>query len=228
MFAVLFRPGAFTRTGADPTAAIQIAYWLAFSGFFFGLTFGLLQVCTEIPILRRERYAGMRLGSYLWSKIALLTPILVLVNAAMIGVLTVLDRLPGLSTSAVLTLSITMDLNALAALCLGLLASALVTTSAQAALALPMLCFPAVLFSGAMVPVPLMASAGKAIAGAMSARWAFEAIGRQLHISALTSPASPYRALGASSFATYWVLLVGFTAVTGAAAYLAIRRRAGA
>ena len=42
--------------------------------------------------------------------------------------------------------------------------SAAVTTTAQAALALPMLCFPAVLFAGAMVPVPVMATAGQAIA----------------------------------------------------------------
>jgi ABC-type multidrug transport system ATPase subunit len=227
MFAVLFRPGGFGPGAADPTAATQVAYWLAFSGFFFGLTFGLLQVCTEVPVLRRERYAGMRLGAYLWSKIALLTPVLIVVNAATIGVLRALDRIPNLSARALLELNITMGLNAVAALCLGLLASALVNSPAQAALALPMLCFPAVLFSGAMVPIPVMATAGRAISAVMSDRWAFEAIGRQLHISALTGPTSPYAGLGASSFVTYWTLLLVFAAVAGSGAYLAVRRRAG-
>jgi ABC-type multidrug transport system ATPase subunit len=226
MFAVLFRPGAFD-VGADPTGAVQVAYWLSFSSFFFGLTFGLLQVTTEVSVLRRERYAGMRLGAYLASKLALLTPILLLVNVTMIGVLRGLDRIPALSPGAFLGLNLTMGLNAVAALCLGLLASAAVTSTAQAALALPMLCFPAVLFSGAMVPIPVMAGAGRAISAAMSDRWAFEAIARHLHVSALTTPASPYAGLGASSAAVYWGLLTLFTVVTGLGAYAAVRGRAG-
>jgi ABC-type multidrug transport system ATPase subunit len=226
MFAVLFRPHSFSSATADPTAAIQVAYWLSFSGFFFGLTFGLLQICTEVPVLRREHYAGMRLGAYLWSKVALLTPVLILVNTAMIVVLEALHRIPNLSARSALELSMTMGLNALAALCLGLLASAVVTTAAQAALALPMLCFPAVLFSGAMVPNPVMADAGRTISAAMSDRWAFEAIARQLHVAAITGPGSPYAGLGASSFPTYWTLLAIFSVATGAGAYLAVSRRA--
>ena len=123
-------------------------------------------------------------------------------------------------------LNITMALNAIAALCLGLLASAAVTSTAQAALALPMLCFPAVLFSGAMVPNSVMASAGRAISAAMSDRWAFEAIARQLHVAAHIGPASPYAGLGASPRATYWLLLAAFTVVTAAGAYAAVHHRA--
>ena len=184
MFAVLFKPGGFDSGGTDPTAAVQVAYWLSFAGFFFGLTFGLLQVCTELTTLRSESFAGVRTGAYLASKVALLTPVLLAVNATMILVLQTLDRIPHLSADAFVQLNITMALNAMAALCLGLLASAAVTSTAQAALALPMLCFPAVLFSGAMVPNSVMAGAGRAISAAMSDRWAFEAISRHLHIAA--------------------------------------------
>jgi ABC-type multidrug transport system ATPase subunit len=226
MFVVLFRPGAFNH-GVDPTAAVQVAYWLSFAGFFFGLTFGLLQVCTEVPVLRRERHAGVRTAAYLASKVAVLTPILLLVNGLMIVVLRALDRIPHLSSGALLELNITMGLNAVAALCLGLLASAAVTSTAQAALALPMLCFPAVLFSGAMVPTSAMAPAGRAISAAMSDRWAFEAIARHLDIGTLAGPGSPYTGLGSSSFATYWALLGVFVAVMAAGAYAAVSHRAG-
>jgi hypothetical protein len=226
MFAVLFRPGAFDP-GADPTGAIQVAYWLSFSGFFFGLTFGLLQVTTEVPVLRRERYAGVRVSSYLASKLTLLTPVLLVVNASMIGVLRALDRIPALSLSDFLGLNLTMGLDAVAALCLGLLASAAVTSTAQAALALPMLCFPAVLFSGAMVPMPVMAGAGRAICAVMSDRWAFEGIARHLDVHALTPPGSPYAGLGASSSGVYWALLAVFAVVTAVAAYAQVQRRAG-
>jgi ABC-type multidrug transport system ATPase subunit len=226
MFGVLFKPGGFDASVTDPTAAVQVAYWLSFAGFFFGLTFGLLQVCTELPMLRSDRYAGVRIGAYLASKVALLTPVLLLVNAAMLTVLQTLDRIPHLPPGAFVELNVTMALNAVAALCLGLLASAAVTTTAQAALALPMLCFPAVLFSGAMVPNSVMAGAGRAISAAMSDRWAFEAIAQHLHIAARIVPASPYAGLGASPRATYWLLLAGFALVTAAGAYAAVHHRA--
>src|SRR4051794_23874013 len=227
MFGVLFKPGGFDAGAIDPTAAVQVAYWLSFAGFFFGLTFGLLQVCTELPMLRSDRYAGVRIGAYLASKVALLTPVLLLVNGAMLIVLQALNRIPDLSAGAFLELNITMALNAIAALCLGLLASAAVTSTAQAALALPMLCFPAVLFSGAMVPNSVMAGAGRAISAAMSDRWAFEAIAGHLRIPARIGSASPYAGLGASSHATYWMLLAGFALVTAAGAYATVHHRAG-
>ena len=226
MFAVLFRPDAFEPGAVDATAAVMVTYWLAFAGFFFGLTFGLLQVCVEVPILRREHRAGVRVGAYLLSKVALLFPFLLAVNVTMLVVLRLLDRLPPVSAGAYGSLLVTTSLNALAALCLGLLASALVTTTAQAALALPMLCFPAVLFAGAMIPVPLMAPAGRSIAAIMPDRWAFEAIARHLDTSALGAPGSAHAALGASATTTYWALLIVFTVVLGASARSAVRRRA--
>ena len=60
----------------------------------------------------------------------------------------------------------------------------------------------------------------------MSDRWAFEAIARHLHIAARIGPASPYTGLGASPRATYWMVLAGFTLITAAAAYMAVRHRA--
>ena len=89
-----------------------------------------------------------------------------------------------------------------------------------------MLCFPAVLFSGAMVPNPVMAGAGRAISAAMYDRWAFEAIARHLHVADRIGPASPYAGLGASPRATYWMLLAAFALVTSLAAYAAVHHRA--
>jgi ABC-2 type transporter len=228
MFAVLFQAGGVDPETGSTAAAVQVAYWLSFAGFFFGLTYGLLQVCGEVAVLRREAHAGMRTSAYLASKLALLTPVLLAVNAVMLVVLRLLDRVPEMSARTVAGLYLTMGLNSLAALCLGLLASAAVRTTAQAALALPMLCFPAVLFSGAMVPVPVMARAGRVIAAAMPDRWAFEAIARHLDVGALTPAESPYAGLGASALGTYWMLLLCFTGLLGIGATVAVRRRASA
>jgi ABC-type multidrug transport system ATPase subunit len=225
MFAVLFQPGALAA-GGDTTGAVMEAYWLAFAGFFFGLTYGLLQVVSEVPILRREHQSGVSDLAYLGSKVALLAPLLMVVNAVMLVVLRVLDRLPDLDAGTWASLSVTLGINAVVALFLGLLASAAVTSVAQAALALPMLCFPAVLFSGAMVPVPVMTTTGGAIAAVMPDRWAFEAIARHLGVDRLVGTSSPYADLGHSSYAFYWTVLAATAAVLAAAAAVMLRRRA--
>ena len=153
MFAVLFRPGAFDFAEPSPSAITMILFWVTFGAFFFGLTYGLLQIVTEQAILYREHFVGQRLSAYLLSKIAVLLPFLVFVVILMLAVLRALDRLPGASATTYLTVGITLALLAAAALTLGLLTSAAVSNPAQATLALPMLCFPAVLFSGAILPV---------------------------------------------------------------------------
>ena len=182
MFAVLFPSNAFDPS-ADRGAAIAIVYWLAFAGFFFGLTFGLLQICTEFPIVKRERRVTIDVGPYLLAKAAVLVPILGAVNLVMLATLRWLDRIPALGAHDTLMLWLVLGLDALAGLTLGLLASSGVSSAAQAALALPMLCFPAVLFSGAVLPVVSMTGLGRGIAAFISDRWAFEALARSFAIA---------------------------------------------
>jgi hypothetical protein len=99
-----------------------------------------------------------------------------------------------------------------------------------------MLCFPQVLFSGAFLPVPAMAAAGKVISYAMSNRWAFEGLGHAAGLRTLwAGGGSP---LGPPLLASYggtfsgparadWVILAGFTVVFLAAARLVLGARCG-
>src|SRR4051812_12008292 len=120
MFAVLFRPGAFDFKSPNPSAIAMILFWVTFGAFFFGLTYGLLQIVTEWPIVRREHLVGQRISAYLLSKVAVLLPFLVLVVVLMLAVLHLLDRLPAASTTTYLKLGISLTLLAAAALTLGL------------------------------------------------------------------------------------------------------------
>jgi len=222
MFAVLFRPGAFDFRDPSPSSMVMIGFWVVFAAFFFGLTYGLLQICTERTILRREHLVGLRLGPYVASKVTVLVPFLALVVVAMLGVLRVLDRLPARPFATYLSIGFTLLLVALAALGLGLLASAAVGNVAQATLALPMLCFPAVLFSGAILPVHLMAGAGAVISIVIPSRWAFEAMGHDLGARRILaeggSPLGPpllesYGDAGTSVIGVYWAILIAFTVI---------------
>jgi ABC-type multidrug transport system ATPase subunit len=219
MFAVLFRPGAFDVDDPSPSSMVMIGFWVVFAAFFFGLTYGLLQIVTERSILRRERLVGLRPGAYLASKVTILGPFLLLVVAAMLAVLRLFDRLPDRPVTTYASIGTGLLLCAIAALGLGLLTSAIVSTAAQATLALPMLCFPAVLFSGAILPVHLMAGAGAGLSVAIPSRWAFEAIGHDLGArrilggggSPLGQPLlDSYGDAGTLPTGTYWLVLTLF------------------
>ncbi|WP_283133216.1 ABC transporter ATP-binding protein [Rhizohabitans arisaemae] len=220
MFALLFRPGAFDPADPSPSATVQILFWIAFGGFFFGLTYGLLQICTELPVLRRERFVGLKAGPYVLAKVTVLLPLLLVVDAAMLAVLGALDRLPDGDAVMYAELFTTLVLSSAAALALGLLVSASVSDPSQAALALPMACFPQVLFVGAILPVPLMATGGQVMSLALSNRWAFEALGHSAQVERLwaegASPLGPpllmsYGDSFARPLVVDWALLGLFT-----------------
>lgn len=226
MMAVLVPAGAF-----DDTSAVmgppQVAFWMAFSAFFFGLTFGLLQVVTERSVLRRERFAGLRLGAYLGAKIALLLPALVVIVAILLTVLRGLDRLPAASLPSYGELLVTLSLTAGAGLAIGLAASAAVADATQATLALPMICFPQVLFAGAVVPVGKMAAAGAGLSYAMTTRWSFEALGRTLLPAADSGPgpAGPYAEAFRGAPQAGWLVLASIFVVASAAGLAALHAR---
>jgi ABC-type multidrug transport system ATPase subunit/ABC-type multidrug transport system permease subunit len=187
MMATLFKRGAFDPGSAADVGPAQIVFWIAFDGFFFGLTYGLLQIVGEMAVFRRERLAGLSVTAYVASKVTALLPVLAGVSAVLLGVLRVLGRLPALGWHVYAFLFVTIVIEATSALALGLLASAAVSNAAQAALALPMLCFPQVLFGGGIVPVDKMAIAGRLMSFGLSNRHAFEALGRDLDLDRYTA-----------------------------------------
>ncbi len=236
MLAVLFQPGAFDFADPSPSATVMILFWVAFGGFFFGLTYGLLQICTELPIVRRERLVNLRIVPYVLSKVAVLMPLLLLVIVVMLGILRAADRLPAAGFGTYSSLALTLFLDASAALALGLLASAAVTDPTQATLALPMLCFPAVLFSGAILSVPLMPAVGKILSYSMPTRWAFEGLAHDVGLERLFAEGGsklgpPLLAQYGDSFSHAvwidWAIMAGMTAllVAGACAVLARKCR---
>jgi ABC-type multidrug transport system ATPase subunit len=236
MFIVLFRPGAFDFQSPSPSSMVMIGFWIDFAAFFFGLTYGLLQICTERTVLLRERLVGLHLGAYLASKVTVLVPFLLVVIVAMLGMLRLLNRLPDRPLATYASLTATLLLCAVSALALGLLTSASVRNVAQATLALPMLSFPAVLFAGAVLPVHLMARAGVVFSAVMPSRWTFEAIGHDLGARDILahggSPLGPpllasFGDAGTATTGTYWLILSTFAIALLAATWGMLVRSTG-
>ncbi|MET8687040.1 ABC transporter permease [Streptomyces sp. NPDC004732] len=233
MFALLFRPGVFDPGHPAPAASAMVLFWIAFGAFFFGLAYGLPQICGELAVVRRERRTVLRLWPYLLAKLTVLGPVLLLADALLLVVLRALDRLPSADLSVHASLFATTALASFAALALGLCCSALVSEPSQAALVLPLLCFPQVLFSGAFVPVPNMAAGGRWISVAMTNRWAFEALGSGAGLEELWRGGG---AEGRTLLDSYgdsfgspawvgWVILAGCAVALLCAAWLVLRRR---
>jgi ABC transport system ATP-binding/permease protein len=231
MMTVLFQAG--TVDPAHPLESVNLAFWLAFDGFFFGLTYGLLQIVMEFPIFARERRSGISIAAYVAGKITVLLPVLIVIDVVLLGVLRATDRLPAEGLDVYIPLAAVFLLDAVAGLAFGLVTSALVRHPAQAALALPMICFPQVLFAGAIVPVGSMALPGQWLSVGMATRWAFEAMSRILGvgegIEPLAGPGSPdYRSaiVGSSMPGIAAMLLMSF-ALT-ASTVLVLRWRSNA
>ena len=126
------------------------------------------------------------------------------------------------------SLLVTLLAEAVSALALGLLASAAVSNSAQAALALPMLCFPQVLFAGAVVPSADMATPGRLLSLGLANRYSFEALGRALRLDQFTSTLPTMRAYGdtfSGTVAYRWLVLAGLAMVFTLATAWVLRRR---
>ena len=228
MMSMLFQPGAFERHGVADVSPAQIVFWVAFAGFFFGLTYGLLQIVGELAIFRREYRSGLSAGAYVAAKISVLVPVLAVVAAILLGVLRALDRLPAAGWDVYASLLVTLLVEAVSALALGLLASAAVSNAAQAALALPMLCFPQVLFAGAVVPAAGMATPGRLLSLGLANRYSFEALGHGLRLDRFTSTLPTMRAYGdtfSGTVAYRWLVLAGFAMVFTLATVWVLRRR---
>ncbi len=228
MMAVLFRPGTFDADQASALPAIQTLFWVAFAAFFFGVTYGLLQIVGEFAIFKRERFAGVSVTSYVASKLAVLTPLVAVVNVTMLFVLRALDRLPENSWANWASLTVTLVLISMAALSMGLLASAAVQNPAQATLALPMLCFPQVLFAGAVVPVTEMAATGRFLSFGLADRWGFESLGRTLGLDArvMDNPSTTgYVDAFTGSVASGWIVLAIITGLALAGTVATLRHR---
>ncbi len=225
MMATLFPSGGLDGATRSLTA-VQESYWICFASFFFGLTYGLLQVVTEMPIVRRDRLSGVRTSAYVAAKVAVLVPVLLAVNVSMLATLRATDRLPTLDPATWLQLGVTASLISFAALATGLLASAAVGDTTQATLALPMICFPQVLFAGVLVPRAAMTSVGRAMSDVLVTRWGFEAIGGALGLGGRgSSRPDPYATTFAGTVSHDWVVLAAIAATMLAGTVVVLRRR---
>ncbi len=147
-----------------------LSFLMVVSAIWFGCINSAREIVKELAIYLRERAVGLNMGSYLASKILVLSCFCAVQCATLFGITLQLTSFRpdlGMQSSALL-------LTSLVGMLMGLLISALVKTEDKAMAVIPILLIPQVIFSGAILDLSKVAEAiGKWL---IVAFWSYDAM----------------------------------------------------
>jgi len=156
----------------EPDAAAM--FMLVLSALWFGASDAIRELISDRTIWRRERRVGLRVGPYMASKVtvlgvmvALQCILLVVMNYVLLGMHDYGFSLPGLIGVASLT--------GLVGISLGLVMSAVFSSSEAAVGTLPVVLIPQIAFGGLIVKIKEMGAVAKVFSYVMITRYAFDA-----------------------------------------------------
>jgi ABC-type proline/glycine betaine transport system ATPase subunit len=207
---------------ANRIEAKKLVFMLALTGVWFGVINSAREICKEAAVLRRERLAGLRPGAYLLSKLLVLTLLVLVQTALLLGALMVRVKLPadGLVLPIALELYITVALCGIAGISLGLALSAVAATPDKAMSLIPFVLVPQVLFAGVMF---VLRGATSAIGWLVSARAGVDALSAAVDLNALPTllplPFEPQYAHEPQILWIAWAALAGQATLFSLAAW---------
>ena len=142
------------------------------------------EIIKERPIYERERMMNLNIGSYLLSKILVLSSFGAIQCLAFLLVVSVKVQLPqnGVLINAPTEIYITLFLAELSGICLGLLISASVKSSDTVVYVMLVVLVFQIIFSGAMLNLPAIA---EPISYLTQTRWGMEALGATVNMNSL-------------------------------------------
>jgi hypothetical protein len=144
LFAVLGSGGLKVAFGDIPgkghgqtpnTSSMNVLFGMVFCVGLVGVVDSFREIVKELPILRRERSIGLSLSAYLTSKLVVLVPFVVVQSTVLTLIAVSQQNGPNVSNllkPPVLELVVDIVCTGLAAMVIGLLISAVVTTSDKA------------------------------------------------------------------------------------------------
>jgi ABC transport system ATP-binding/permease protein len=148
LLGLVFRTRKFDVLPNGPFDERTLAFLLVISSIWFGCINAAREIVKELPIYLRERAVNLNLGSYLSSKIAILSLLCAIQCGLLFGITRamVTGFQPDIGSMAVSLL-----LTSAAGMLMGLVVSALVQSEDKAMAIVPILLIPQVIFSGAIM-----------------------------------------------------------------------------
>jgi ABC-type multidrug transport system ATPase subunit/pSer/pThr/pTyr-binding forkhead associated (FHA) protein len=132
---------------------IQTIFMAMFAALWFGCSNAVREIVDEQTIYRRERQTGLKIPSYLFSKLFVLSFIALVQCASVVVILLFVRHALSLSPAEVLGALGIMFLVAVNGTLIGLVISALVSTPEKALTLFPLVLIPELLLSGLFLPV---------------------------------------------------------------------------
>lgn len=152
----------------------QIRFALALAAIWCGTTNAAREICKERSIYLRERMVNLRIGSYVLSKVVILS-MLSLVQCGILLLMTNWLSPQGVRGDLVIMFFVLMIIS-LSGITLGLLISAAVDNPDRAITLVPVVLMPQILFSGVNIPVDQMGGWSKFISNFMVVRWSVSSL----------------------------------------------------
>jgi len=210
----------------------SLLFALSCSAFWVGIMNSIQEICKERNILKREYMAGLRLDSYLLSKLAVLALVCAVQSFLLITIFAIVVGLPNYSIfmGAYLEFLFATFLISMSASAMGIFVSALFTNADRAMTVAPLLLMPQLLFSGMIFELSGIANI---ISYVVISRWSMMSYGATSNLNSLGTittegmrVATPY-----SSFYTHslthllstWIILLVFIGLFSILSVLVLR-----
>lgn len=162
----------------------SLLFALACCAFWLGMMNSIQEICKERNIIRREYMTGLSLGSYIISKILVLSAVCMIQSILIVGAFALAVGLPdkGILFNSFFELLITAFLTAVSAAATGLFISSFFTNPDKAASVAPLMLMPQILFSGLIFK---LSGITELISWFAVCRWSMEGYGTTANLNDL-------------------------------------------
>jgi ABC-type multidrug transport system permease subunit len=223
LVALVARRDSFVGENATAAEARKILFVFATVAVWFGVLNAAREIAKELPIVRRERLAGLRVVPYLISKVSVALVLLALQALTLLGIAALKITLPtaGVVLPAPLELYLTTFITALAGFALGLAISASSTAPDRANALVPLALVPQILFAGVIFSLGDPVSFERILSWVTASRWAMDAYGATVHVNdlpwaegmlPLPNPPAEYTAT-VGHVVSRWAILLGYAMI---------------
>jgi ABC transport system ATP-binding/permease protein len=165
--------------------AKKVLFMLATVAVWFGIINAAREITKESAIFRRERLANLRIGPYVLSKIVILTLLVVVQSALLLGLVGLKVHFPamGVLLPGWIELYITTLLTSLAGLAIGLAISSAAATPDRAISIVPLALIPQILFAGVIFTLGDGYTVERLLSWFTVSRWAMDAYGTTVNLN---------------------------------------------
>jgi energy-coupling factor transporter ATP-binding protein EcfA2 len=174
--ASLFKPSVFEHGHGHASNSTQLLFLLVTTSIWLGSITAARELVKERAVFRRESAAGVRLSSYLCSKVLVLFCVATLQTIGLVAVVTLLRPLHDAS-AAYLQIGLILVVTSMVAVTMGLAISGLVRSQDQATSFIPLALIPQLFFAGAIVPITRMGEPISTLSAAIFSQWSFAGVG---------------------------------------------------